>query len=143
MAQNVNPTFVKTPNNGTVQITSATSNAFVTVYTGGTNGSKVVGLIATGSTNLSGAVDVQWGILNATSSFSALGASSVPITAGYASSVPAINLMNTVNTPGMPLDSDGNVFVFLKSSADTLSARTPGVVITAGTINLTAFSGDF
>ena len=41
MVQNVNATFVKTPNNGAIQITTGTgSSTVVTVYTGGANGSN-------------------------------------------------------------------------------------------------------
>ena len=125
MAQNVNPTFVKTPNVGAVQITTGTgSSAFVSVYTGAANGSKIAGFIAT-AVNTTAAFDVQWGILNATSSFFMLATSSVPQSAGSASSVAAINLLNNANLPSLTLDSDGNPFIFLRSSADSLQAKTP------------------
>jgi len=140
--QNVNPTFVKTPNNGLILISSGSSNAQVTIYTGGVSGSKIIGLIATCSTNTSAAVDVNWGITNG-GTFFPLGTGSAPIGAGYLGTIPAVNMMNTANIPGLPLDSNGNPYVLLKSTADTLVVKQASTVITSGQINLTAISGDF
>lgn len=146
MAQNVNPTFVKTPNLGATQITTGTgSSVAVTVYTGAANGSKIPGLIAAGI-GTTGAFDVQWG----TSSGGTLyiyGTVSVPAGAGSTSGIASVNLMGLANVPGLTLDSDGNPFIFLASSAYTLQAKTPATSSTWATgagINIVAPSvGDF
>lgn len=123
MTQNVNATFVKTPNNGATQITTGTGqNTAVTVYAGGANGSKITAFIGAGL-GTTGAFDVQWG----TSSGGALyiyGTVSIPSSAGNNSATPSVNMFNTTNVPGLSLDSDGNPYVFLASSAWTLQART-------------------
>jgi hypothetical protein len=142
MVQNVNPTFAKTPNRGFAQISSGTgSSGLVTPYTGGANGSKVISIVVTATTTQP--LDVQWGVLNATSSFILYGTKSVPAFAGSTDSIAAVNLLDTTATPGLPLDSDGNVYVFLASSADQIAAKSPTLVASGG-INVTVPSaGDF
>jgi hypothetical protein len=124
MVQNVNATFVKTPNWGAVQITTGTgSSTIVTVYTGGTNGSKISAFIAT-AVNTTAAFDVQWGVSSG-GTFYLYDATSIPVVAGSSDLTPAVSLMSASNVPGLAVDSDGNPFIFLPSSAYTLQAKTP------------------
>lgn len=144
--QNTQPTFVRQPNRGLVQITTGTgSSVLVTIYTGGSsNGSKVAGLIAT-AFNTSNAFEVQWGITNS-GVFYGIGTVSVSCGAGSSNSVATINLLGNTNVPGITLDSDGNPFLFLASSLDTLQAKTPATSsqwTTGAVINLIATTGDF
>lgn len=143
---NTIPTFIRQPNRGLVQITTGTgSSTLVTVYTGGSsNGSRVNGLIATavGTTN---PYDVVWGITTG-GTFYTIGTVSVSCSAGSSDSIATINLLGNTNLPGVPLDSDGNPYVTLSSSTDTLQAKTPATSSTWATgavINLVAFTGDF
>lgn len=145
MTQNVNPTFVKTPNSGLVQITTGTgSSGAVTVYTGGTNGSKISALFAV-SVGTTTAFDVQWGVSNGTTLF-VYGTGSLAISAGSSDSVPALNLMSNANVP-LPIDSDGNPFFFLPTSSYTLQAKMPATSSTwaaGAAVNIIAPSiGDF
>lgn len=146
MAQNVNPTFVKTPNWGATQITTGTgSSGVVTVYTGGANGSKIPSLLAVGIGTTS-AFDVQWGVSSGGTLF-LHGTVSVPAGAGSSNTIPSVNIFNGATTPGLTIDSDGNPFINLPSSAYTLQAKTPATSSTWATgaaINLIAPSvGDF
>lgn len=146
MTQNVNPTFVKTPNNGATQITTGTgSSGVVTIYAGGANGSKIPGFIAVGIGTTS-AFDVQWGASSGGTLY-IYGTVSIPAGAGSSDSIASVNLLNAVNLPGLTLDSDGNPFVLLASSAWSLQAKTPATSSTWATgavINLIAPSvGDF
>lgn len=141
--QNVTPTFVRQPNIGLARLTTGTgSSVAVTVYTGSSNGSKIVGLMATGTSSV--AQDLNWGITNG-GIFYTIGTVTVSASgAGSSSTIPALNLFNVSNCPGLPYDSDGNPFVFLSSSLDTLTVKSPSVVTGAGAvINVTAISGDF
>lgn len=123
MVQNVNPTFVKTPNWGAVQVTTGTgSSVAVTVYSGGTNGSKINALTAV-SIGTTAAFDLQWGVSSGGTLF-LLGTVSVAAGAGSTSSIVTVNLMSTATVP-LSLDSDGNPFVFLASSAYSLQAKMP------------------
>lgn len=146
MAQNVNPTFVKTPNSGATQITTGTgSSVAVTVYSGGANGSKIPSLIAVGIAT-TGAFDVQWGVSSG-GTMVVYGTFSVAAGAGSTSGIAASNGLNSTNSPGLTLDSDGNPFIFLASSNYSLQAKTPATSsawATGAVINLVVPSvGDF
>lgn len=144
--QNVNATFVRQPNGGLVQITTGTgSSGLVTIYTGGSsNGSKVVGLVTTATTT--SAFDVQFGITNNSSTFYLLGTVSVTAGSGSSNATPTTALLNSGAVPGLTVDSDGNPFIFLRSSLDVLQAKTPATSstwTTGNVINLIATVGDF
>lgn len=146
MAQNVNPTFVKTPNTGATQITTGTgSSGLVTIYTGAVSGSKISALIAV-SVGTTSAFDVQWGVTSG-STFYMYGTVAVSAAAGSTDSLPSVSMLNSANTPGLALDSDGNAYLFLASTAWLLQAKTPATSSTWATgavINLIAPSiGDF
>jgi hypothetical protein len=146
MVQNVNPTFIKTPNWGATQITTGTgSSVAVTVYTGGANGTKVPGFIAAGI-GTTGAFDVQWGVSSG-GTLILFGTVSVPSGAGSSDSIPSVNLLSSTNVPGLTADSDGNSFFILPSSAYTLQAKSPATSsqwATGAVINLIVPSvGDF
>ena len=146
MAQNVNPTFVKTPNANAAQIsTGVTASSAVTVYTGGANGSKIPGFIAA-AIGTTGAFDVQWGVSNGTTLFT-YGTVSIPAGAGSSDSIPTVNMFNTTNMPQLTNDSDGNAYVILPSSSWTLQAKSPATSsawATGAVINLIVpAAGDF
>ena len=145
MVQNVNPTFVKTPNWGAVQITTGTgSSTIVTIYTGGTNGSKINSLFVTANTTA--AFDIQWGVSSG-GTFYLYDAISVPAAAGSSNLTPPVSLMSASAVPGLAIDSDGNPFIFLPSSAYSLQAKSPATSstwTTGTTMNIIAPSiGDF
>lgn len=146
MALKSTPVFVQTPNIGLTQISTGTgSSVAVTVYTGGANGSKVAGLFAT-SVNTTAAFDVQFGVSSGGTLY-LYGTVSVSANAGSTDGTPTINLFNTTAMPGLTLDSDGNPFIFLPSSAYTLQAKSPATSsqwTTGAVINLFApTNGDF
>jgi len=80
VAQNVNPTFVKTPNNGLVQISTGTGTANVTIYTGAANGSKVIALNATNQS--SGTANIRFAITNGITTY-IIGEANIPLSAGF------------------------------------------------------------
>lgn len=145
MVQNVNPTFVKTPNWGAIQITTGTgSSVAVTIYTGGTNGSKVTSLMAVslGTTN---PFDVQWGVSSGGTLY-IYGTASLSANAGSTDTLATLSLISNSNVP-LPIDSDGNAFLFLPSNAYTLQAKMPATSSTWTTgvaVNIIApVIGDF
>lgn len=131
MVQNVNATFVKTPNWGATQITTGTgSSTVVTIYAGGVSGSKIPALMAV-SLGTTAAFDVQWGISSGGTLF-IHGTALVSANAGSTDTVPSVNLMSNANVP-LAFDSDGNPFIFLPSSAYSLQAKTPATSSTWAT----------
>lgn len=142
MVQNVNPTFVKTPNVQVTQITTGAGIAggFVTIYTGGVNGSKVVG--CTIAANTSATQDVRIAVVSSGSVTGYINTVSVPTTAGFASANIPVNGLSNI----LPVDSDGNPFVFLASSATLLQAQTTtnsSQWTAANFISFTVSAGDF
>jgi hypothetical protein len=136
--QNINPTFPKQPQNAKVQISHATNLQDVTVVTPGANGSKLVGLIATNSDTNPYSVQVK--VTNGSDYL--LGTITVPASAGNLAGTPAVNLLNPATIVGLPIDSDGNPFLFL-ISGDTLTVASLTQVTSGQTINVTAIYSDF
>jgi hypothetical protein len=145
VAQNVNPTFVKTPNWGAVQITTGTgSSGVVTIYNGGVNGSKINSFIGI-SIATTNPYDVQWGVSSAAGgSLYIYGTVSIAAAAGSTDTIAAVNMLSNTN---LPSDSDGNPFLFLPSSSYSIQAKTPALSsawTTGAAINLIVPSvGDF
>lgn len=141
MVQNVNPTFVKTPNRGLVNISTGTGTASVTLYTGGANGSKISGINATLSSSASATVRFQ--ITNGGTNY-VLGTVTLASSTGVDGASASANLLAPSVVGGIPLDSDGNPFLFLSSSADTLTIGVLTTLPGAGnTVFLIATAGDF
>jgi len=134
------PVFPQTVKSYKVQILNADASNLKTIATGGSNGSKIVSLNAA-STDTSNR-DVQIGVTNG-GTFYILGTVTIIAASGTAGGTPAIDLLRSGMIPGLPLDSDGNPFIFLASSSDTLQAKSLATVTTAKEIDLNAFGADF
>lgn len=140
MTLTTTPVFPQTPKNSKVQILNADAQAQKTIYTGGANGTKVIGLVAQ-STDTS-ARDVQISITRGGTSYP-LGTVTVPIGAGNSGTVPSVNMLGNTQLPGLPIDSDGNPFLFLLDQNDVLTASALVTVTSGKIITLTAFGADF
>lgn len=108
------PVFVQTPK---AAVTVASTTVQTTIYTGGSNGSKVVGLLLTNTTGSASTATCQLKIGATAVTFLVI---SVVANAGTATGIPAVNAFLGVNTPGLPVDSDGNPFLYLNSASDTV-----------------------
>ena len=129
----------QTPKWAHVQITNANNLTAQTLYTCGTNGSKVTAIYAT-STDGSLAHDTQ--ILNLNTSTYTLTTVSVPVNAGNIAATPPVNMMSAAAMPGLPRDSDGNPF-FYCASGDVLQAAVLVQITTAKFVNVYAVVADF
>jgi hypothetical protein len=143
MVQNVNPTFVKTPNAQVTQFSTGTgiSQLFTTIYNGGANGSKIVGLIITANTSVT--QDVRIAVTSPAGANGILTTISVSSFAGQASGVLPVN--GFLNAP-LPIDSDGNTYAILASSAWSLQAQlttNSSQWATSNVIDFTVIAGDF
>lgn len=124
MVQNVNPTFVKTPNAAVVSIsTGNTQNQTITVYVGAASGSKISGLNAA-AINTTAAFDVRFAVSTGSALYY-LGTVTVPVNSGITSGVPSVNMFSPLVSPGLTIDSDGNPFILLPSSAWSLVINSP------------------
>lgn len=133
------PIFPQVPRSYTVALTTTNSTTFQTLVTGGVNGTKITSVIASNldSTANNMRLAVTTGGANFIVSLSSLAAG-----AGFLSSLgnPAVSLLG----PGFPVDNDGQQYLFLGSTAYTLTVQTAATLSSAGsTVNVTAFGADF
>ena len=86
--------------------------------------------------------DVQIGITKS-AVFYILATKTVSLTAGHVAGVAAVNLLNTTDMPGLPVDSDGQVYLFLSDANDTLQIKSLTTVTAAKEIDINAIGADF
>jgi hypothetical protein len=142
-AQNANNVVTpKTPKDANQQFLQGTDSAgtYKTVYTGGTNGSIVKGLWETNN-DASATHLITCQIKSGSVLYGGLAITSVE-SAGFANATPAQNLMAPANWPGLPVDSDGNPFLFL-ISGDILECTFATSITSSDLINVTAIVADF
>jgi hypothetical protein len=134
------PVLIQTPNRGLAQITNSSGTTAQTLYTGGSNGSKIVGVILT-STDTA-AQTVQLGFVYSSTTY-ILGTVPVPAGAGTNGTAPAVNVLASALLPGLPVDSNGQNYFFLKNASDSITV-VPLATITSGKIiSAVAVAGDF
>lgn len=139
MAVSYNPVFPQTPKVSMTTIANGDGTTAKTLVTAGSNGTKVVALqICSDDTS---ARVVQIGVTRS-ATFTLLGSVNVPTLAGTDGTTPAVNGHSLVYNPGLPLDNDGETYIFLQSG-DTLQVKTTTTVTAAKTVSLTAFHADF
>jgi hypothetical protein len=132
------PFFFATPKLGLVQIVNGDASNLKTLVTAGSSGSKVVSIMA--QTDETSARDLTLGITRS-ATFYPIGTVTVAIGSGNSGTVAAVNLLTTTWLPGLPLDSDGQPYIFLLSG-DTLQVKSLTTVTNAKTITLSAVYGD-
>lgn len=111
--QNPIATRVKVPQCALANIANASGTGQVTLVTAGANGSKVTGInLASTDGTLR---NVQISISNGSVNF-LLGTVPVPITAGNDGVTPAVQAFNSSLIPGLPIDNDGQPYLFVPAS---------------------------
>jgi hypothetical protein len=117
------------------QLTNTSGTTAVNLVTPGSNGTKVISVVCS-STDSSGH-NVTFSIARSSTSY-VLGSVAIAASAGSLAGTPSASILNATNIPGIPLDSDGNPYLFLEAT-DTLqmasgSAVTAGKVISCNTV---------
>ncbi len=141
MAVTATPVFVQTPIMGVQNFTTADSAlTYKTVYAGGTNGSKVVGVNITTNDTTVGHV-VTLAVTRNTTNY-VLGIADVTTTGqGTQTGTVAVNGFAGMS---LPVDNDGQKYVFLQSTLDTLRATFATAITLAGArIDVVAIGADF
>lgn len=124
--------------------TAASTDAaptWVTVYTGGVDGSKITGLY--GTTTDGTTAHLVTCVVNKNGARGGGAAITIAINSGFATGVPAINLLTATNWPGLPRDSDGNPYLFLSSAADKLECRYATALTSGKLLGLVAIGANF
>ena len=132
----------QTPNRGIAQFLQGTDTAgtYKTVYTAGTNGSKIVGLYMTNNDG-SATHLVTCQVVNSAVKYGGVSLTTVS-SAGYATATPAQNLLASSNWAGPPLDSDGNPYIYMVSG-DTLQCTYATALTSSDFINVYVVAADF
>ena len=123
------------------------AGTYKTIYSGGTNGSKIIGIYVT-STDGSTAHLVTIQLSSSTSSHCSTScyggaAVTIPVNAGSANGAPAINMMSAANWPGLPIDATSNPFLFISGNTFTLEATFASSLTSSTQINIVVIAADF
>jgi hypothetical protein len=133
------PSFVSTPQLGLVQIATADASNWKDVYTAAED-TKVVSLVgASDDGSLAHVVQVA---VDRSGTKYFLGATNVPINAGAASGVPAVDLMAEEVIPGLPVDNDGQRYIYLQNG-DKLSVKSLSTMTSAKLLSVSMVGGTF
>ena len=148
MAGTATPIFAQTPQtkgallqNSTGALTfspTATTN-MVSLYAGGTNGS-IVNAITVTTTDTS-AETLILSLWNGTNNF-LLGEFNIPLTSGFTTTAPPVDLFRNSQSPAVPIDVNGNRYIYVPNGW-TLYVGTTAVVTTAKYTMVVAVGEDF
>lgn len=134
------PVLPQTPFNAKVQILPADTTSLKTLRAGGSSGTKIVSVIATSSDTSSR--DVMLGTTNG-GTFYPIVTVNIPVTAGQVNTVNPVNCLAIGTITGLPVDNDGQSYIFLTNSTDTLQIKALTTVTTAKEIDVTCIGADF
>jgi hypothetical protein len=129
----------QTPRAYKAQITTASGTLPVSLVAGGANGTKVISIICS-NTDTSG-YNLTFSVLRSSSSY-VLGTVAVAASAGSLAGSPPVSVLNQTNVPGIPLDSDGNPYLFLEST-DTLQMANGSSIGAGKAISCHTVAADF
>ena len=132
----------QTINRGKVQFLQGTDTAgtYKTLYTAGANGSKCFGMFETNNDSMAThLVTVQ--VFNGGVAYGGVAVTSAS-SDGFANATPAKSLMSPANWPGLPVDANGNPFIYLVSG-DTIQATFATALTSMDLINIYINCVDF
>src|SRR5690242_4347295 len=114
MTVSYDPVYLQTPKLALVQFLQGIDAAgtYKTLYTGGANGSKLFSL--RGVTNDSAAAHLVTLQLVRSAVLYGGFAVNIPLSSGYTAAALSVNIL--AQWPGLPLDADGNPFLFLQQN---------------------------
>lgn len=139
MTTTATPIFPQAITSPSVQILPADTTALKTLYTAGTNGSKIENIIAT-NTDSAAAYGLQLSVTTGATTY-LLGTINVPLSAGNTTAAPAISLLNSTNLPTAK-DSNGNPYLYL-ASGSVLKVNSLTTVTAAKIVSITVNGGDY
>jgi hypothetical protein len=103
---------------------------------------KMTSLIAVND-DASNAYTVTWGRTRG-GVFYPLGTILVPASSGLANGTPPINLLNPALIPGLPIDADGQCYIFLEQAAgDTVQVQSATTVASGKHVSISADGGEY
>jgi hypothetical protein len=143
-AQTLNSFYAPTIPNAGMQVWAAGTDApsaVKTIYTGAAKGSKCVGLFISNYDGTS-THPFNLSLHSATGQTTALAQVTLPIGAGVNAGTPALAPMQPTIWPGLPLDSEGNRYIYLPQGW-TIQGAYASALGTGASIGATAICADF
>lgn len=134
--------FPQTPQCNVVSFTSVDGAAATkTVYTGAANCSKVISVSI--ATNATESHLMTLSVTRNSTSY-ALGAMTVNASSGYGrdGTTKGLSFLTTTNIPALPVDSDGQPYIFL-TSVDTLSVTHASSFTASHVLDVVTMGADF
>jgi hypothetical protein len=134
--------FPQAPKRGMVQAVNADGTGKKAVVTAGANGAKVVSLTAASDDTSNRSFGIY---VTRSATDYLLGTVTVPLAAGTDGSTPSVDLLGggTANLiPGLPVDNDGQRYIFLENG-DVLKVAALVAVTAAKTVHFQANYADF
>lgn len=151
MAVQSSPVLPQTPKVAVTQFTSSSpvstvsGSTFTTLYTGGVNGTKITSVMAsnTSTSALITAILTIGSTVSGAQLYYPIGSVTMPSLASYDAAVVGSNLFAAATIP-LPVDGDGNPYLFLTSTAYTLAVGISSAIqTTGGRVTFTAIGADF
>jgi len=151
MAVQSSPVLPQTPKLAVTQFTSSSpvstvaGSTFTTLYTGGANGTKITS-VTVSNTSTSALINAILTITSTASGASAnypIGSVTLASLASYDTALTSVNLFASTTIP-LPVDGDGNPYLFLTSSLNTLAVGISSAIqTTGGRVSFTVIAADF
>lgn len=142
MTVTATPIFPQAINVGVQTIVNADAQAQKTLFTAGTNGSKVESISISSSDT--SARDVSIYLTRSATNY-LLSTVSIPAGAGQPAApaaTPAVDILRSAQIPGLAYDPNGNHYLYLMSG-DTLTISAPVTITSAKTVTAVASGGNF
>jgi hypothetical protein len=137
MAVSNTAVFPQAPMKGLVQIVNADSTGKKTACTAGANGSKVTGLNVCSDDTSNRTLQV---FITRSATDYLIGTAVITTLAGTDGSTLPIDVLSLI--PGLPVDNDGQRYLFLQSG-DTLRVAITSAVTAAKTVHVATEAADF
>lgn len=116
------------------------AGTYKTIVTGGANTSKISGLWV--NVNDGTATHLVTCEVVASAVFYGGAAATTALSSGYANAVGAVNMLSATVWPGLPIDGNGNPYIYL-NSGDTLQCTFATALTAAKWINVNAMYANF
>lgn len=140
MTVTATPIYPQAINSSSQQILPADTTTLKTLYTAGTNGSKVESILLT-NTDTAAAYAIQFSVTISATTY-LLGTVNVPLSSGNTIAAPSINALQSSNLP-LSFDAFGNPYLYLASGAvlkiNSLTTVNSGKIVSA----ICTAAGDF
>ena len=142
MAVTATPIFPQTITNAVATIVPADTSSLKTLYTGGSNGSRVENILVT-NTDAAAAYAIQLTVVISATNY-LIGTVNVPLSAGNTTAAPTVNLLSALNNfgPYICKDSNGNPYLYLANGA-VLKVNSTTTVNTSKQVTFFAQGGDY